>query len=67
MNRLLTAAVAVAAIAAFTAPEGRRLSRVRRSLYASAVQQELICATQGTAIQRLSVWTGYSLCERQSR
>lgn len=44
MNRLLTAAIAVAAIAAFTSPQSRRLSHVRRALYASAVQQELFCS-----------------------
>ncbi|MEO0406584.1 MAG: hypothetical protein AAF289_04455 [Cyanobacteria bacterium P01_A01_bin.135] len=50
MTRLLTAAIAAFAIAAFASPEPRRLSHIRRALYISAVHQELFC----TGLQRAS-------------
>lgn len=54
MKRLLTAAIAVTAIATFVSPEARRLSNHRRDLYVAAVQQSMTCKTQERPRYRLS-------------
>ncbi|MGF1515199.1 MAG: hypothetical protein ACFB5Z_16085 [Elainellaceae cyanobacterium] len=54
MKRLLTAAIAVAAIAAFTSPEARRLSTRRREVHVAALQQSVACKVQEKSPYRLS-------------
>ncbi|MGF1537238.1 MAG: hypothetical protein ACFB4J_12255 [Elainellaceae cyanobacterium] len=54
MKRLLTAAIAVAAIATFVSPGERPLSNHRRDLYVAALQRSMVCRMQERPRYRIS-------------
>ena len=67
MKRLLTAAIAVTAIATFVSPEARYLSQNRREMYVSAVQYNLVCTAQKRHRHRLSTFALPEWCPLPSR